>query len=80
MSTPFPTPADKCTFNLMMEGVRLFHWVISLETVPLVINIKQKLLLSTGVRNGEGRQEFMNDYTVYDPGKLKENANYTHEK
>lgn len=54
--------------------------MISFEIVPLVTKIQENMLLFTGARNGEGRKKFMNNYEVYDPGKLKEEyANYVDE-
>lgn len=50
------------------------HWTVSIETVPLVIKIQENRLLSTGVREGRGRQVFMKDHKVYDRRELKGGA------
>ena len=45
-----------------------------MKIVPMVTNFQENMLLSVGVRNGEGRKEFMNDHKVFDPGELKEDS------
>lgn len=54
----------------MIEGTSFTSW-------SHWITIQENMLLSSGVRNGERREKFMDDSAICGPEELKEdNANY----